>query len=178
MIRSVEISNWNANPEPTTSVDSNPYKSPVEAESSHDDTQDSNSGQESRRHLYPLSSFLALFFSAAVTVILWIPWILLRNAMPPGDLLTDFIGLLIYGAIAVALCAIIRFFRTGALSTMLIAYVMWFHLNFVALVNFAWLTRSLYTASGHFDLALIPIIAIPLAILHGIVVGVRRRRWF
>ena len=179
-------------------MNSNPNQSPTEHEPSQRDTRQLHaeqqpSGLDSIRLVdrepwylrYPLSSFLALNLAATVTVVLWIALIVLADSSSGGELLPAILGWLTYVVIGVALFAIMWFFQTGAVSSIMIAFVMWCHLLFVGYGLLGGLMTLIVGAPAGpgYDFPdstvfAIPWIALPIAILHGVVVGVFRKRPF
>ncbi len=179
-------------------MNSNPYQSPSEHEHSQSDTRQLHAEQQpsepdSIRSVYrepwylnyPLSSFLALIIATTVTVVLWIFLIVLADSSSGGELVPAILGWFTHVVIGVALFAIMWFFQTGAVSSIMIAFVMWCHLLFVGYGLLGGLLVLIVGAPAGpgYDfpdstIFAIPWIALPIAILHGVVVGVLRKRPF
>jgi hypothetical protein len=109
---------------------------------------------------YPSSSFLALVIAVAVTCASWLA----------ATVLTWFaitIG-------AVALFGVMVFFRTGVLTSMLIAFVAWSHVGVVA---FAILSGGVYEGPEQYPIVLFVWCAVwPLGLLHGLLFGAWTKR--
>jgi hypothetical protein len=128
---------------------------------------------------YPLSSFLGLAVAVAVTVALWSAVLVLDQFRGSHELVLSILASVIYVAISPALFAIMWVFRTGGVTSTLIAFVMWCHLGML-------LGTFLVIGSGGYEgfeqmipLAQgVPCISLPIAILHGTIAGSRRGRAF
>ena len=132
---------------------------------------------------YPFSSFLALALSAGVAVALWMPLILLAESTTPGGLLTSILACSIHVLIVAAQFSIMWYFRTGILTSMMIAFVTWCHVLLVGFVVLAGLLDFVGGAPAEpaydfpsFSILGIPCIAFPVAILHGTLAGLRHGR--
>ncbi|HBO43868.1 MAG TPA: hypothetical protein DD670_08050 [Planctomycetaceae bacterium] len=120
---------------------------------------------------YPRSSFLALTLAALVTVGLWIPLAVLPDAF----------ACLVCIILVATLFFIIWLFRTGTLTSIMIAFVAWYHLGMIALALFCYATGTAYVYDfprGSLDVCGISFIAAIIATVHGVIAGLRQGRSF
>ena len=128
--------------------------------------------------LYPLSSFLALILAGAVTVAMWTLLASLAKAGMPSEPGTNILAWLTYVVIVVALFTIMWYFQTGILTSIMIAFVAWCHIGVIGWA-FLWCpTDSVYKGPVETILPFLGIlcIAVLVAIIHGAIVGARRRK--
>lgn len=127
---------------------------------------------------YPLSSWLALILAATVTVAPWTAVIVLEKYAIAGDLVLNILTFLAYVVIVVTLFAIMWFFETGVLTSIMIGFVAWCHLVSIGLGLLVGIAGGEYD-SPNFVLPLVfPCIALPVAVIYGAWLGSRRERGF
>jgi hypothetical protein len=100
-------------------------------------------------------------------------WKILTGLAHAGDIVVG-VAVICHSA---ALLAILWFFRTGCVTSILIAFVLWCHLGFMA----AALACSLSGEGYDFPNMLfagVPCVALPVSVLHGVILGCRRERGF
>jgi hypothetical protein len=157
----------------------NPYQSPIEITPAPP-ARPRLAPPEPWYLLYPASSFLALVVAAAVTLFLWVALFVLGVASSRGDAAAGILVWLDHVAIVASLATITWFFRTGAVSSMMIAFVMWCHLGMIGIATVGTLVGGEYEGAeqGAFLLLGVATVALPAALLQGALVGLRRRRAF
>jgi len=117
---------------------------------------------------YPVSSFLALILAAAVTVTLWMGLATLASWSSAG---VGILAWLVYVIIVVALFSIMCLFRTGMLTSMMIAFVAWSH---IGAIGFGVLSGGVYEGPEQYPIVLFVWCTVwPLALLHGALFGSR-----
>jgi hypothetical protein len=123
---------------------------------------------------YPFSSFLALVLAAAVTIASWVALIMMAAFGIPGELLPAILAWSIFVIIAVAQFSIMWYFRTGILTSIMMACVAWSHLAFIGLAISWGLTGRVYEGPEQYPIFLrIVCIAFFVAVCHGAIVGSR-----
>ena len=125
---------------------------------------------------YPLSSFLGLAVAVAARSLCGWRFSFWTSSEVPTKLVPTIVANVIYVAISPALFAIMWVFRTGGVTSTLIAFVMWCHLGMLS-------GTFLVIGSGGdegFEQIIplaqgVPCISLPIAILHGTIAGSRAR---
>ena len=139
-------------------------------ERSYDRPEDSPAASEVASYLrYPSSSLLALLLAATVTASFWLVNAALSDLGSPGVLVW-----LAWAVAAGVLFGIMYFFRTGILTSTVIAFVAWSHLG---AFGFAVLSGGVYEGPEQYPLVLFVWCTVwPMALLHGLLAGVWARR--
>ena len=164
-------------------MDENPYQSPQVEEPSRRRVPSSERGlfwdREPWYLRYPLSSLIAIVLAAAATIGFWITIVLLAAASGDGAVL-GVLGLAAFLAFSVALWALMRVFYTGAISSVMISFVWWIHFAWVLCGVLMVIAGSMYEGPEHgIGIGMASLcLALSAAVLHGVILGVVRKRGF